>query len=98
MKRDSIYYQIFKRFPGLLFELIDYRPEQAQNYRFESVEVKETAFRIDGVVLKSFVEGNLPHKLFAFYLQKAQHLKLYFLLKCNFRKTNLCIIAFLPNR
>ncbi|PHJ62026.1 hypothetical protein VF14_07395 [Nostoc linckia z18] len=51
MKRDSIYYQLFKRFPGLLFELIDYRPEQAKNYRFESVEVKETAFRIDGVFL-----------------------------------------------
>ncbi len=48
MKRDSIYYQIFKRFPGLIFELVDHRPEQAQNYRFESVEVKETAFRIDG--------------------------------------------------
>ena len=51
MKRDSIYYQIFKRFPALLFELIDYRTEQAQNYQFESVEVKETAFRIDGVFL-----------------------------------------------
>ena len=41
MKRDSIYYQIFKRFPALIFELVDARPEQAQNYRFESVEVKE---------------------------------------------------------
>lgn len=51
MKRDSIYYQIFKRFPSVIFELIDYRPEQAQNYRFESVEVKETSFRIDGVFL-----------------------------------------------
>ncbi len=51
MKRDSIYYQIFKRFPALLFELVDDRPQQAQNYRFESVEVKETAFRIDGVFL-----------------------------------------------
>lgn len=51
MKRDSIYYQIFKRFPGLLFELLGSHPEQAQNYRFESVEVKETAFRIDGVFL-----------------------------------------------
>ena len=46
VKRDSIYYQIFKQFPGLIFELVDYRPEQAHNYRFESVEVKETAFRI----------------------------------------------------
>ncbi|GAX37821.1 Rpn family recombination-promoting nuclease/putative transposase [Nodularia sp. NIES-3585] len=51
MKRDSIYYQIFKRFPALIFEIIDYRTEQAQNYRFESVEVKETTFRIDGVFL-----------------------------------------------
>ncbi|MBW4571694.1 MAG: Rpn family recombination-promoting nuclease/putative transposase [Tolypothrix carrinoi HA7290-LM1] len=51
MKRDSIYYQIFKRFPGLLFELVNDPPQEAQNYRFESVEVKETAFRIDGVFL-----------------------------------------------
>jgi predicted transposase/invertase (TIGR01784 family) len=51
VKRDSIYYQIFKRFPGLLFELVDDPPIEAQNYRFESVEVKETAFRIDGVFL-----------------------------------------------
>jgi predicted transposase/invertase (TIGR01784 family) len=51
MKRDSIYYQIFKRFPRLLFELVNDPPQQAQNYRFESVEVKETAFRIDGVFL-----------------------------------------------
>jgi predicted transposase/invertase (TIGR01784 family) len=51
MKRDSIYYQIFKRFPELLFELVNDPPEEAQNYRFESVEVKETSFRIDGVFL-----------------------------------------------
>ncbi|GAA6616390.1 hypothetical protein NUACC26_021930 [Scytonema sp. NUACC26] len=51
MKRDSIYYQIFKRSPGLLFELVNDPPEEAQNYRFELVEVKETAFRIDGVFL-----------------------------------------------
>lgn len=51
MKRNSIYYQIFKRFPALIFELVDDRPQEAQNYRFESVEVKETSFRIDGVFL-----------------------------------------------
>lgn len=42
MKRDSIYYQIFKRFPGLLFELVEDPPLQAQKYQFESIEVKET--------------------------------------------------------
>ena len=62
MKRDSIYYQIFKRFPGLLFELVDNPPQQAQNYRFESVEVKETAFRIDGVFLPP--EGATPRIVF----------------------------------
>lgn len=62
MKRDSIYYQIFKRFPALIFELVDDRPQQAQNYRFESVEVKETSFRIDGVFLPP--EGATPRVIF----------------------------------
>ncbi|MDH6106250.1 Rpn family recombination-promoting nuclease/putative transposase, partial [Anabaenopsis tanganyikae CS-531] len=34
MKRDSIYYQIFKRSPGLIFELINQSPQQADKYRF----------------------------------------------------------------
>jgi predicted transposase/invertase (TIGR01784 family) len=51
VKRDSIFYQIFKRFPTLLFEIIDKHPEGEANYRFESVEVKETAFRFDGIFL-----------------------------------------------
>jgi predicted transposase YdaD len=40
VRRDSIYYQIFKRFPLLLFQLVDAPPAQARHYRFESVEVK----------------------------------------------------------
>ncbi|MEO0376126.1 MAG: Rpn family recombination-promoting nuclease/putative transposase, partial [Cyanobacteria bacterium P01_A01_bin.17] len=51
MKRDAILYQIFQRFPNLLFTLIEKPPDQAQGYRFESVEVKEPSFRIDGVFL-----------------------------------------------
>lgn len=51
MRRDAIFYTIFQRFPSLLFELIDDRPPDAQQYRFESVEVKEPTFRIDGVFL-----------------------------------------------
>ncbi|AUB38438.1 putative transposase YdaD [Nostoc flagelliforme CCNUN1] len=51
MRRDSIFYKLFKQFPGLLFELVDEPPPEAENYQFESVEVKETAFRIDGVFL-----------------------------------------------
>ncbi|MDZ7960121.1 MAG: Rpn family recombination-promoting nuclease/putative transposase [Aulosira sp. DedQUE10] len=51
MRRDSIFYKLFKQFPGLLFELVDLPPPDAAGYQFESVEVKETAFRIDGVFL-----------------------------------------------
>ncbi|MFN6465484.1 MAG: Rpn family recombination-promoting nuclease/putative transposase [Nostoc sp. DedVER02] len=51
MRRDTIFYKLFKQFPGLLFELVDEPPPEAEKYQFESVEVKETAFRIDGVFL-----------------------------------------------
>ena len=51
MKRDSIFYKLFKQSPGLLFELTDPSFPNADRYRFDSVEVKETAFRIDGVFL-----------------------------------------------
>ncbi len=51
MRCDAIFYQIFKRFPSLVFTLIDVPGVPLQDYRFESVEVKEPAFRIDGVFL-----------------------------------------------
>lgn len=51
MKRDSIFYRLFKQSPELLFDLIDPNFPNAERYRFESIEVKETAFRIDGVFL-----------------------------------------------
>lgn len=51
MRRDAIFYQIFQRFPSLLFTLLEHPPEQARGYRFESIEVKEPTFRIDGVFL-----------------------------------------------
>ena len=51
MKRDAIFYTIFQRSPELIFEFIEPRITSATNYRFESVEVKEPTFRIDGVFL-----------------------------------------------
>jgi predicted transposase/invertase (TIGR01784 family) len=51
LKTDTIYYQLFKRFPSLIFTLVEHQPERARDYRFESIEVKETSFRIDGVFL-----------------------------------------------
>jgi predicted transposase/invertase (TIGR01784 family) len=51
VKTDSIFFQIFKTDPGILFELMGQSPDLAQNYDFRSVEIKQVAFRIDGVFL-----------------------------------------------
>jgi predicted transposase/invertase (TIGR01784 family) len=51
MKTDSIFYRLFQTFPGTFFELISRQPSEASAYEFASVELKQTAFRIDGVFL-----------------------------------------------
>lgn len=51
MKTDSIFYRLFLTFPGTFFELINRQPSEANAYDFASVELKQTAFRIDGVFL-----------------------------------------------
>jgi predicted transposase YdaD len=55
MRGDSIFYKLFKQFPCLLFELVE-PPPGATNYQ-ESVEIKETSFRIDGVFLPPLVQN-----------------------------------------
>ena len=51
MKTDHIFYRIFKDLPQTFFELWGESPEMVKDYRFDSVELKQTAFRIDGVFL-----------------------------------------------
>jgi predicted transposase/invertase (TIGR01784 family) len=51
MRTDTIFYQLFLTFHGLLFELIGQPLEQAEHYKFTSVEVKEKAFRFDGIFM-----------------------------------------------
>jgi predicted transposase/invertase (TIGR01784 family) len=51
MRRDSIFYALFQRSPALLFDLLEQQPPNAQQYRFESVAVKEPKFEIDGIFL-----------------------------------------------
>ena len=51
MKTDSIFYRLFQEIPSIFFELIGNSPQLAELYQFSSVEVKQTAFRIDGVFL-----------------------------------------------
>ncbi len=56
MKTDSIFYRLFQEYPAAFFEVLGQPGETAQNYTFTSVEVKQTAFRLDGVF-----ESSSPH-------------------------------------
>jgi len=51
VKTDIIFYRLFQEFPDIFFEIIGNSPEEASLYQFSSVEIKQTAFRIDGVFL-----------------------------------------------
>jgi predicted transposase/invertase (TIGR01784 family) len=57
MRRDTIFFQLFQQSPTLLFELLPQPPERADEYIFDSLEVKETSFRIDGVFLPPDASG-----------------------------------------
>lgn len=58
MKRDTLFYQILSQFPQTIFEFLPEVPPDAANYTFDSVEVKETSFRTDGVFLPPTPQGN----------------------------------------
>jgi predicted transposase/invertase (TIGR01784 family) len=57
MRRDSIFYKLFQQFPPLLFQLLETPPTNPDEYRFDSVAVKEPKFEIDGVFLPATVDG-----------------------------------------
>jgi predicted transposase/invertase (TIGR01784 family) len=59
MRRDTIFYQLFRQSPTLLFELISQPPIDADRYTFDSVEVKETSFRMDGVFVPPNPSGTV---------------------------------------
>jgi predicted transposase/invertase (TIGR01784 family) len=51
VKTDSLFYQIFLRFPDSFFDLIGQPQQQAANYQFTSQEVKQLSFRLDGLFM-----------------------------------------------
>jgi predicted transposase/invertase (TIGR01784 family) len=57
MRRDTLFYRIFKEFPELLFQLTGDPPLNAAEYRFNSVAVKEPTFTIDGVFEPLVLDG-----------------------------------------
>lgn len=51
VKTDTIFYQLFESFPSCFFALIGQSSSVAEAYKFTSVEIKQLAFRIDGLFL-----------------------------------------------
>ncbi len=60
MKTDKIFYTLFQVFPELLFQLLGESPNLAQNYQFKSIEIKELAFRLDGVFIPDADHPDYP--------------------------------------
>jgi predicted transposase/invertase (TIGR01784 family) len=59
MRTDTIFFQLFQTFDSLLFELVGLPPETASGYRFTSVEIKEKAFRFDGIFIPEALDKNI---------------------------------------
>jgi predicted transposase/invertase (TIGR01784 family) len=60
VKTDSLFYSLFQSLPSLFFELIGQPASAAAGYRFASVEVKQTALRVDGVFLPPENQQDAP--------------------------------------
>ncbi len=60
MKTDSLFYKLFQQTPQLLLELAALELPGAENYQFRSEEIKQTAFRLDGVLTPPSKNPTLP--------------------------------------
>ncbi len=49
MKRDPLFFRLFKELPGCFFQLVGRSQHDAQRYALEPIEYKATAVRLDGV-------------------------------------------------
>ena len=83
MRTDTIFYQLFLTCHTLLFELIDQPLEDSKYYQFTSKEIKEKAFRFDGIFMPNrndkliyFVEVQFQNKS-DFYWELIAEVNLY---------------------
>lgn len=60
MKTDTLLYALFQSIPSLLFELMGQSATEAAGYQFASIELKQTAFRVDGVFLPPETAADAP--------------------------------------
>ena len=74
MKTDSLFYRLFQSAPEVFFQLIEETPESADLYTFRSVELKQTAFRVDGVFLPTQESRESPVYFVEVQFQKDEQL------------------------
>lgn len=74
MKIDSLFYLLFQTAPAIFFELIGQSAAAAAGYRFSSVELKQTAFRIYGVFLPPEEAADQPVYFVEVQFQKDERL------------------------
>ena len=67
MKTDSIFYNIFQEFPFVFFALLGIPADATNQYQFTSQEIKQLAFRLDGLFLPTITNPQLP-----FYIVEVQ--------------------------
>jgi predicted transposase/invertase (TIGR01784 family) len=67
MKTDSIFYNIFQEFPFVFFALLGIPTDTTNQYQFTSQEIKQLAFRLDGLFLPTIADSQLP-----FYIVEVQ--------------------------
>jgi predicted transposase/invertase (TIGR01784 family) len=60
VKTDILFAEIFKEFPSIFFEFIGKPETNVNNYLFTSPEIKQRAFRLDGVFSPSPELDNEP--------------------------------------
>jgi len=60
MKTDSLFYRLFQERPATVFELAGLAVPDDPAYRLHAEEIKQTAFRLDGVLLPAVGRADLP--------------------------------------
>jgi len=60
VKTDTLFYQLFQNFPSIFFELIGQPTTDTSIYQFTAPEVKQRAFRFDGLFLPIAESSELP--------------------------------------
>lgn len=60
MKTDPLFYRLFKDLPETFFELVGQPVSEARHYRFEALELKQAAIRLDGLFLPLVGDGTRP--------------------------------------